>query len=84
MNLVIDFGPSLGLAFWPRAKPINNSSHNKFVRQHDLVTDYNCMCPLCGFFLPQIFFNKISFGTENAFQPKFFYKKGARTVVTSH
>ena len=23
MNLVIGFGPSLGLAFWPRAKPIN-------------------------------------------------------------
>ena len=23
VNLVIGFGPSLGLAFWPRAKPIN-------------------------------------------------------------
>ena len=23
MNLVIGFGPSLGLALWPRAKPIN-------------------------------------------------------------
>ena len=25
----------------------NNSIHNKFVRQHDLMTDYNCTCPLC-------------------------------------
>ena len=26
MNLVLGFGPNLGLALWPRAKPINNQS----------------------------------------------------------
>ena len=25
VNLVIGFGPNLGLALWPRAKPINDS-----------------------------------------------------------
>ena len=29
MNLVIGFGPSLGLALWPRAKPINSSPNRK-------------------------------------------------------
>ena len=28
VNLVIGFGPSLGLALWPRAKPIKTNTDN--------------------------------------------------------
>ena len=33
MNLVIGFGPSLGLALWPRAKPINYTESELLPRE---------------------------------------------------
>ena len=36
MNLVIGFGPSLGLALWPRAKPIKISLVMRYSRKSRL------------------------------------------------
>ena len=41
VNLVIGFGPNLGLAFWPRAKPINTFNRGGLGLKVKLRMNYN-------------------------------------------
>ena len=44
VNLVIGFGPSLGLALWPRAKPINTQIKRLDCAESEvfLIINYHC------------------------------------------
>ena len=40
MNLVIGFGPSLGLALWPRAKPIKSAEAAQITKHEKSVKKF--------------------------------------------
>ena len=38
MNLVIGFGPNLGLALWPRAKPIKRGGDHRLIAAYPFMS----------------------------------------------